>query len=81
MIAADNSNLIAVVVGFVLTAGGGTIAFFFRQWANDLGDKVDHLADKVDDLDDKLDGAVNDISQLKIAVGWPPSQVRIGRGR
>ena len=72
MIALDDSNTVAAIVGVLLTTGIGAIAWFFRSWANDLGDKVDHLSDKVDHLDEKVDNAINELAQVKVVVGWPP---------
>ena len=66
------SALIDVVVGVVLTAGLGAIAWFFRSWANGVGDKVDKLSAKVDKLDDKVDTLSNEMAQVKVVVGWPP---------
>lgn len=67
-----NGGLVDGIVAVVVAAGLGSIAWFFRQWANDLGDKVDHLSDKVDSLDEKVDTAINELGQVKVVVGWPP---------
>ena len=66
------SEVLGIVLGVLLTAGLAVIAWFFREWASELGAKVDHLSDKVDKLDDKVDGAVNELAQVKVIVGWPP---------
>ncbi len=74
-----SSAVVAVVIGVLVTAGLATIAWFFRQWANGVGDKVDELSGKVDNLGEKVGDQAVAIGQLQIAAGWPPS-ARMVRG-
>ena len=80
MIATVTSDTIPVVIGIVLSAGLGCIAFFFKKWADGLGDKIDRLERKVDTLDETMSEATNAIGQLQVAAGWP-AHLRLGRGR
>jgi hypothetical protein len=73
------ADLLGTVIGGILLAGLGAIAWFFRQWANELGDKVDAGVDKIDKLDEKVDSLGNDVAQMKVVVGWPPQIRQIRR--
>ena len=64
----------------LLTGMLGLIAYFFKKWADGVGDKIDKVEKKVDKLDRKVDEATNAVGQLQVAVGWPPN-LRVGRGR
>lgn len=79
MIASDLANLGVTLGGVLVAAVLAAVAWFFRQWAQELGDKVDHLSDKVDALDDKVDNATLELGQVKVVLGWPPQLRQSGR--
>lgn len=73
-------EIIAAIVGVVLTAGLGAIAWFFRQWARGLSDKVDNRADDlkaqinetagtVEVLGVKVDDTRESLAEVRGAVG------------
>lgn len=66
------ADVLGILLGVLGPAALAAIAWFFRQWAMDVGSKVDHLATKVEALDGKVDTATEELGQVKVVVGWPP---------
>ena len=84
MIATVPGELIVAISAVLVTAALGLIAYFARSWANGLSDDIGELKGEVHDLRAKVDQAGQDLSAIKVIVGWPPgtmAQTRVGRGR
>ena len=78
MIASSSTVIDTILSGAALLVISA-VAWFFRQWSNDLGEKVDEVKadvkegrDSIARLDDKVDAGLQRTARLEGALGLPP---------